>query len=65
MLTKILDEYRAPSTVAILERQMPNGDDWGAYVVKSFRRFSDEQTARAAFEEAKKIKRSRAREGRK
>lgn len=65
MLTKILDEYRAPSTVAILEKQQPNGEDWGAFIVKSYRRFSDEQTARAAFEEAKKIKRSRAREGRK
>lgn len=60
-MTKILDEYRAPSTVAILERQMPNGDDWGGFTVKSFRRFSDEQTARVAFEEAKKVRRPRTR----
>lgn len=59
MLTKILDEFRTRSTVAILEKQQPYGDSFGGFTVKSVRRFSDEAAARAAFDEAKKIHRPR------
>ena len=57
--TTVLDEFRTRSTVAILEKQQPYGDAWGGYVVKSYRVFPDEKTARAAFDEAKKIHRPR------
>lgn len=58
-VTQILDEYRTPKVVAILERQQPNGDDWGGYTVKSVRKYFDEDSARKAYELAKKNHRPR------
>lgn len=60
MFVKVIDEYRTPKVVAILERQQPNGDDWGGcYTVKSVRKYFDEDSARKAYELAKKNHRPR------
>lgn len=50
VIIDILDEYRTPRTVVLLERN--KSDEWGGYSVKTKTKYASEEAARRAFHKA-------------